>query len=90
MPTRILIRTVIDTNVVFEGLTKKGGASGLIIDAWLADDRSVVAGLVLDQLGRLPSVGDAADWNGLHLEVVDMDGRRIDRVLVTRKPVADQ
>lgn len=29
-------RVVIDTNVVFEGLTKQGGAMGLIIDAWLA------------------------------------------------------
>lgn len=29
-------RIVVDTNVVFEGLTKQGGASGLIIDAWLA------------------------------------------------------
>ena len=27
-------RAVIDTNVLFEGLTKQGGASGLIIDAW--------------------------------------------------------
>jgi len=27
---------VIDTNVVFQGLTKKGGISGLIIDAWIA------------------------------------------------------
>ena len=27
---------MVDTNVVFEGLTKQGGASGLIIDAWLA------------------------------------------------------
>jgi predicted nucleic acid-binding protein len=27
---------VIDTNVVFEGLTKQGSAAGLIIDAWLA------------------------------------------------------
>ena len=27
-------RVVIDTNVLFEGLTKQGGASGLIIDAW--------------------------------------------------------
>ena len=27
---------VIDTNIIFEGLTKQGGASGLIIDAWLA------------------------------------------------------
>ncbi|WP_315790752.1 putative toxin-antitoxin system toxin component, PIN family [Fischerella sp. JS2] len=32
-----LSRVVIDTNVVFEGLTKQGGAAGLIIDAWLAD-----------------------------------------------------
>jgi predicted nucleic acid-binding protein len=31
------IRVVIDTNVVFEGLTQQGGAAGLIIDAWLAD-----------------------------------------------------
>ncbi|MGD1862092.1 MAG: putative toxin-antitoxin system toxin component, PIN family [Leptolyngbyaceae cyanobacterium] len=29
-------RVVIDTNVVFEGLTKQGGAAGLVIDAWLA------------------------------------------------------
>ena len=29
-------RVVIDTNVVFEGLTKRGGAAGLIVDAWLA------------------------------------------------------
>jgi predicted nucleic acid-binding protein len=31
-----LLYAVIDTNIVFEGLTKRGGASGLIIDAWLA------------------------------------------------------
>ena len=30
------LRTVIDTNVVFEGLTSQGGASGLVVDAWLA------------------------------------------------------
>jgi len=29
-------RIVVDTNVVFEGLTNQGGASGLIVDAWLA------------------------------------------------------
>jgi predicted nucleic acid-binding protein len=31
------MKAVIDTNVVFEGLTKHGGACGLIVDAWLAD-----------------------------------------------------
>jgi predicted nucleic acid-binding protein len=30
------LRAIIDTNVVFEGLTKQGGASGFIIDSWLA------------------------------------------------------
>ncbi|MEA2031571.1 MAG: PIN domain-containing protein [Patescibacteria group bacterium] len=30
------VRVVLDTNVVFEGLTRKGGACGLIIDAWRA------------------------------------------------------
>jgi predicted nucleic acid-binding protein len=37
MPQSSLLRVVIDTNVVFEGLTKKGGAAGFIIDAWLAE-----------------------------------------------------
>jgi putative hemolysin len=45
---------------------------------------STLGGLILDQLGSIPSIGDQAEWNGLRLEVVDMDGRRIDRVLVTR------
>jgi putative hemolysin len=45
---------------------------------------STLAGLILDRLGHIPSIGDTADWNGLRLEVVDMDGQRIDRVLVTR------
>ena len=31
-----MIRAVIDTNVVFEGLSRKGGACGFIIDAWRA------------------------------------------------------
>jgi predicted nucleic acid-binding protein len=29
-------RVVIDTNVIFEGLTKQGGAAGFLIDAWLS------------------------------------------------------
>ena len=36
MPDLPLLRIVVDSNVVFEGLTKQGGASGVIIDAWLA------------------------------------------------------
>jgi magnesium and cobalt exporter, CNNM family len=46
---------------------------------------STVSGLILDRLGKIPSVGDATDWNGLRLEVVRMDGQRIDQILVQRK-----
>ena len=46
---------------------------------------STVSGLVLARLERLPNTGDVTEWQGLSIEVVDMDGRRIDKVLV-RKP----
>lgn len=64
----------------------------LDLKAEAPEDRtySTVAGLILDKLGRIPSVGDRADWDNVLLEVVDMDGPRIDRVLVrTIEPTAD-
>lgn len=51
-------------------------------------DYSTVSGLVLDELERIPVVGDTLRWNDLVIEVVDMDGRRIDRLLVRREPTA--
>jgi len=47
-------------------------------------DYETVAGLVLDRMGRLPEVGDTAVIGPWRIEVVDMDGRRIDKVLVCR------
>ncbi len=44
-----------------------------------------VGGFVMTMLGRVPSAGDKFDWNDLHLEVMDMDGRRVDKVLVLRE-----
>ena len=40
-----------------------------------------VAGFIIDRLGRLPSAGDRIERGGMLLEVVDMDGLRIDKVL---------
>lgn len=40
-----------------------------------------LGGLVMLQLGHIPSVGESFDWQGVHIEVVDMDGRRVDKVL---------
>jgi CBS domain containing-hemolysin-like protein len=45
-----------------------------------------VAGLVLDRLGHLPRIGEHAVWQGLDLEVVELDRRRLRRVRVRRSP----
>ena len=47
-------------------------------------DFHTVAGFLLAQLGRVPSVAESFEWAGLRVEVVDMDGPRIDKVLVSR------
>jgi putative hemolysin len=47
-----------------------------------------LAGFILARLGRIPSVGDTLRADGFVLEVVDMDGRRIDRVLIRPAPDA--
>jgi putative hemolysin len=48
------------------------------------EDFETLAGFVLARLGQIPQVGEAFDWDGLRFEIVDMDGRRIDRVLVAK------
>ncbi|MCG8443682.1 MAG: hemolysin family protein [Caulobacterales bacterium] len=48
-----------------------------------------LAGLVLSLVQRLPTVGDTVELAPLQFEVVDMDGRRIDKVLVRRVEDAD-
>jgi putative hemolysin len=47
-------------------------------------DYSTVSGLVLARLERIPATGDVTQWQGLTIEVVDMDGRRIDKVLIRK------
>jgi putative hemolysin len=47
-------------------------------------DSDTVAGLVLQQLGHLPKAGESFAYRGLQFDVVDMDGRRIDKVLIWR------
>ena len=45
-----------------------------------------LGGFVMARLGRIPRTADAFEWSGMRFEVVDMDGRRIDKVLVIRLP----
>ena len=43
-----------------------------------------VAGLMLERFGRLPKAGEHTEYAGWRFEIVDLDGRRIDKVLVSR------
>ncbi len=47
-----------------------------------ASDYTTLAGFMLQRLQRIPRTGDTVEVEGFRLEVVDMDGRRIDKVLI--------
>ena len=47
-------------------------------------DFHTLAGFALFQLGRIPATGDHFNWEGWSFEVIDMDDRRIDKMLVRR------
>ena len=50
------------------------------------DEYETLSGFVMTSLGRVPQTADHFEWNGYRFEVMDMDGRRVDKVLVTTLP----
>lgn len=46
-------------------------------------DYNTVAGFVLARLARIPKAGDVLTWRDLKIEIVDMDGIRIDKILIS-------
>jgi putative hemolysin len=57
-----------------------------LLDIVVPENRAyeTVAGFVLSHLHRLPATGESVDAMGWRFEVVDLDGRRIDKVMVSR------
>jgi len=49
-------------------------------------EAETVGGLVMERLGEVPRVGQMVDVDGWRMEIVDMDGLRIDRLIVRRTP----
>ncbi len=45
---------------------------------------NTLAGMVMLLLGRLPRTTDSVEWGGWRFEVVDLDGKRVDKVLASR------
>lgn len=52
----------------------------------MEDSYETLAGFVITQTGHIPRVGERFVWQNLTFEVLDMDGRRIDKLLVTTLP----
>jgi putative hemolysin len=48
-----------------------------------------LSGLMMWLLGRLPQTGDIANWENWRLEIVDLDGKRVDKVLASRLSESD-
>jgi putative hemolysin len=75
-----------DGSLLLDGLLKVDELKDVLDLKELPDeDRAgyqTLGGLVMSQLGSIPVSGQFFDWNGFRFEVVDMDERRVDKVLV--------
>lgn len=64
------------------------------LEEWDFEERGsyqTLGGFVITHLGRIPAAADHFEWQGMRIEVMDMDGNRVDKVLVvpTKNKVAD-
>ncbi len=71
-------------NVQVEGSARIGEINEALSLDIPEGDYETVAGFVLNQLGHIPSVGEQVRYNDLRLSVAEMDGVKIEKVLVTR------
>ena len=83
-PSRRLIEERPDGSLLIDGLTPLEDVRERLGIALSGVPASTVSGLVVDRLGRVAAVGDAVDEEGVHFEVVAVDGHRIDKVRASR------
>ncbi len=78
-----------DGSWLIDGMLDAGALKDLLHVEVLPDEEEAVyhtlGGLMMTRIGRVPRVADRFEWNGLRFEVVDMDGNRVDKVLVSGK-----
>lgn len=54
-----------------------------------SDDYATLAGFIIQYLDRFPTVGEKLEHHHYTIEIVDMDGVRVDKVILTKKPASD-
>lgn len=59
---------------------------------WMDDEQEfdTLGGFIIHHLERIPSTGDTFEWRGFSFEIIDMDGARIDKILVYLKEEAEE
>lgn len=78
---------LVDGRVRIEDLRETLGLVRLPLDD--SEEYHTAAGLLIAQFGRIPEVGESFDFAGWRFEVVDLDGARIDKLLVARVRTAE-
>ncbi len=73
---------LVDGSAAMEQVTTHFGMDNLPEDE--AGAYHTIGGFVMARLGRVPKTADTFEWGGMRFEVIDMDGRRIDKVMVSR------
>lgn len=80
-----------DGSLLVDGDTQTEKIKDLLsVDSFPEEEKGyyrTVAGMIMFILQRIPKTGDHVELRGIRYEVVDMDGHRIDKVLITRVPV---
>jgi putative hemolysin len=80
--TEVEILSEADGSYVVRGQVEVGKVERVFAAELAADDFTTVAGLVINQLGHLPAIGETLDFHGLHFEVLEADERRVSRVRI--------
>lgn len=71
---------LVDAQIPFYNFLSRFNKTDLLDDE---QEYDTLAGCILHELERIPAAGDKLPWNGFTFEIIDMDGHRIDKVLVT-------
>jgi putative hemolysin len=72
---------LVDAQIPFYDLLSRFNRTEWLTEEEMAFD--TLAGCILHELEHIPTTGEKLKWKGFGLEIVDMDGHRIDKVLVT-------
>jgi len=73
---------LLDGRMVIDDVERTLDLDGMVDES----SYTTLAGFMLDKMQHLPEVGENFAWKGWRFEVVDLDGRRIDKVLATPEP----